>query len=147
MISVDETQREERRNNLQTIMQRVLSSCMCSMCRTYKYIRPSYVVLFYNLKIFFCFKVCFEIRGTTYFHIVSIKLNLHRHTFFIKVKKHANIVSKTRMSLKISKTEKLPDKIVPIFNFFPSLSKMQIFFLKNTCSPPFRFTGNTHVHS
>lgn len=36
--------REERRNNLQTIMQRVLSRCMCRMCRTYKYIRPSYVV-------------------------------------------------------------------------------------------------------
>lgn len=35
---------KKRGNNLQTIMQRVLSLCMCSMCRTYKYIRPSYVV-------------------------------------------------------------------------------------------------------
>lgn len=37
------------------------------------------------------------------------------------------------MSLKISKTKKLPDKIVSIFNFSPSslLRKMQIFFFKN----------------
>lgn len=69
------------------------------------------------------------------FPYCSIKLNLHRRTFFIKVKKHANIVSKTRMSLKISKTKKLPDKIVSIFNFSPiSHPKMQILFLKTRVS-------------
>lgn len=68
------------------------------------------------------------------FPYCSIKLNLHRRTFFIKVKKHANIVSKTRMSLKISKTKKLPDKIVSIFNFFPHLSPQDANTLfKNTC--------------
>lgn len=69
------------------------------------------------------------------FPYCSIKLNLHRRTFFIKVKKHANIVSKTRMSLKISKTKKLPNKIVSIFNFSPiSHPKMQILFLKTRVS-------------
>lgn len=39
------------------------------------------------------------------------------------------------MSLKISKTKKLPDKIVSIFNFFPPClsPNMQIFFFKNAC--------------
>lgn len=39
------------------------------------------------------------------------------------------------MSLKISKTKKLPDKIVSIFNFSPiSHPKMQILFLKTRVS-------------